>query len=205
MDRLALDENKQERPTSSSRAATARRSVAEGQPVTAKVLAHVQGKKIRIRGSTAGRTGYRVILDTEQLTQIQIESISGKRTAEKPKRATTTKRPRWHTRRGLGSSRNGRDSQSKRLGVKISDGQDVRAGMILVRQRRTRFRPGRAPALVATTPSSQRATGGWSTTAAASAAPSSWASRKAPKSLRLLCSTTPPTSGFRPDGVDTVR
>jgi large subunit ribosomal protein L27 len=44
--------------------------------------------------------------------------------------------------KGLGSSRNGRDSQSKRLGVKIYDGQDVRAGMILVRQRGTRFRAG---------------------------------------------------------------
>jgi large subunit ribosomal protein L27 len=44
--------------------------------------------------------------------------------------------------KGLGSSRNGRDSQSKRLGVKIYDGQTVRAGMILVRQRGTRFRPG---------------------------------------------------------------
>jgi large subunit ribosomal protein L27 len=44
--------------------------------------------------------------------------------------------------KGLGSSRNGRDSQSKRLGVKIFDGQTVQAGMILVRQRGTRFRPG---------------------------------------------------------------
>ena len=44
--------------------------------------------------------------------------------------------------KGLGSSRNGRDSQAKRLGVKIYDGQTVKAGMILVRQRGTRFRPG---------------------------------------------------------------
>jgi large subunit ribosomal protein L27 len=44
--------------------------------------------------------------------------------------------------KGLGSSRNGRDSQSKRLGVKIFDGQVVKAGMIIVRQRGTRFRPG---------------------------------------------------------------
>lgn len=44
--------------------------------------------------------------------------------------------------KGLGSSRNGRDSQAKRLGVKIYDGQDVRAGMILIRQRGTKFRPG---------------------------------------------------------------
>src|SRR5919109_1596623 len=42
--------------------------------------------------------------------------------------------------KGLGSSRNGRDSEAKRLGVKIFDGQDVKAGMILVRQRGTRFR-----------------------------------------------------------------
>ena len=44
--------------------------------------------------------------------------------------------------KGLGSSKNGRDSQSKRLGVKIFAGQPVRAGMIIVRQRGTRFRPG---------------------------------------------------------------
>jgi large subunit ribosomal protein L27 len=44
--------------------------------------------------------------------------------------------------KGLGSSRNGRDSQSKRLGVKIFSGQEVTAGMVLVRQRGSRFRSG---------------------------------------------------------------
>ena len=44
--------------------------------------------------------------------------------------------------KGLGSSRNGRDSNAKRLGVKIFGGQRVKAGMIIVRQRGTRFRPG---------------------------------------------------------------
>jgi large subunit ribosomal protein L27 len=44
--------------------------------------------------------------------------------------------------KGLGSSRNGRDSNPKMLGVKIFDGQVVKAGMIVVRQRGTRFRPG---------------------------------------------------------------
>jgi large subunit ribosomal protein L27 len=44
--------------------------------------------------------------------------------------------------KGLGSSRNGRDSQAKRLGVKIFSGQEVTAGMVLVRQRGSRFRPG---------------------------------------------------------------
>ena len=41
-----------------------------------------------------------------------------------------------------GSTRNGRDSQSKRLGIKKYGGQAVRAGNILVRQRGTRFHPG---------------------------------------------------------------
>jgi len=44
--------------------------------------------------------------------------------------------------KGGGSSRNGRDSHSKRLGVKRFDGQFVTAGSILVRQRGTKFHPG---------------------------------------------------------------
>ena len=44
--------------------------------------------------------------------------------------------------KGVGSSRNGRDSQSKRLGVKASGGQPVTAGSIIVRQRGTSFHPG---------------------------------------------------------------
>lgn len=44
--------------------------------------------------------------------------------------------------KGGGSSKNGRDSQSKRLGVKRYDGQFVSAGSILVRQRGTRVYPG---------------------------------------------------------------
>ena len=49
--------------------------------------------------------------------------------------------------KGLGSSRNGRDSEAKRLGVKVFAGQPVKAGMIIVRQRGTRFRPGPGTAL----------------------------------------------------------
>jgi large subunit ribosomal protein L27 len=44
--------------------------------------------------------------------------------------------------KGVGSSRNGRDSQSKRLGVKSFAGQNVSGGTILVRQRGTKFKPG---------------------------------------------------------------
>ncbi|MAZ53206.1 MAG: 50S ribosomal protein L27 [Trueperaceae bacterium] len=45
--------------------------------------------------------------------------------------------------KGVSSSKNGRDSESKRLGVKRFDGEEVLAGNILVRQRGTRFHPGR--------------------------------------------------------------
>jgi large subunit ribosomal protein L27 len=44
--------------------------------------------------------------------------------------------------KGGGSTRNGRDSQSKRLGVKVYDGSEVAAGAIIVRQRGTHFHPG---------------------------------------------------------------
>jgi len=44
--------------------------------------------------------------------------------------------------KGQGTSRNGRDSNAKRLGVKRYDGQAVLAGTILIRQRGTRFHPG---------------------------------------------------------------
>ena len=45
--------------------------------------------------------------------------------------------------KGVGSSRNGRDSNPKMLGVKCGDGQTVRSGAIIVRQRGTKHHPGR--------------------------------------------------------------
>ncbi len=44
--------------------------------------------------------------------------------------------------KGVGSSRNGRDSNAKRLGVKVYAGQTVKGGSIIVRQRGTQFKPG---------------------------------------------------------------
>ena len=49
--------------------------------------------------------------------------------------------------KGLGSSKNGRDSNAQRLGVKVFGGQSVQAGAIIVRQRGTRFRPGPGPGI----------------------------------------------------------
>jgi large subunit ribosomal protein L27 len=45
--------------------------------------------------------------------------------------------------KGGGSTRNGRDSNAQRLGVKVFDGQTVTAGSIIVRQRGTKFHPGK--------------------------------------------------------------
>ena len=56
--------------------------------------------------------------------------------------------------KGLGSSRNGRDSNAQRLGVKVFAGQAVTGGEIIVRQRGTRFLPARAWGSAGTTRSS---------------------------------------------------
>lgn len=45
--------------------------------------------------------------------------------------------------KGVGSTKNGRDSEAKRLGVKKSDGQSVKAGYIIIRQRGTAVHPGK--------------------------------------------------------------
>ena len=44
--------------------------------------------------------------------------------------------------KGVGSSKNGRDSNAKRLGVKVTDGQNILAGGIILKQRGTKFHPG---------------------------------------------------------------
>ena len=44
--------------------------------------------------------------------------------------------------KGMGSSKNGRDSNAKRLGVKVSDGQSILAGGIILKQRGTKVHPG---------------------------------------------------------------
>jgi large subunit ribosomal protein L27 len=100
--------------------------------------------------------------------------------------------------KGLGSSRNGRDSNPKMLGVKMFAGQDVKAGMIIVRQRGTRFRPGPGTGI------------GRDDTIfagrAASAAPSrSSRSSRRPGGIRFRrCSTTAHRSGWRPAAAATA-
>ena len=142
----------------------------KGAQVTAKVVQDVLGDKIRIgkykpKSGIRRHTGHR-----SKLTEIEITAI-GLKAAPKEKserggrqasggeagggeegsgeEARGQEGPGEEERgrvmahkKGLGSSRNGRDSNPKMLGVKIFSGQDVRAGMIIVRQRGTRFKPG---------------------------------------------------------------
>ena len=64
--------------------------------------------------------------------------------------------------KGLGSSRNGRDSNAKRLGVKVFAGQTVTGGEIIVRQRGTRFKPGNGVGIGRTTRSTPARRARWS-------------------------------------------
>ena len=149
--------------------------------VTAKVLAHVRGEKLRVfkfkpKRGYKRRTGHR-----QELTRIEVTEIARRRRRRprsdrqaKPARARSEPKPAARSdggepqanaarsrgrdgregrarqsgepkmahKKGLGSSRNGRDSNAQRLGVKMFAGQAVSGGEIIVRQRGTRFKPG---------------------------------------------------------------
>ena len=114
----------------------------------------MRGEKLRVfkfkpKRGYKRRTGHR-----QDLTQIEVTEITAGAAKPPPKRAkrkppTRPARPRKRRRRlqmahkkGLGSSRNGRDSNAQRLGVKTFAGETVTGGEIIVRQRGTRFKPG---------------------------------------------------------------
>ena len=67
--------------------------------------------------------------------------------ARRPCGEGQARRPTMAHKKGLGSSRNGRDSNAKRLGVKVFAGEQVSGGEIIVRQRGTRFKPGEGAGL----------------------------------------------------------
>jgi ribosomal protein L27/ribosomal protein L21 len=124
--------------------------------VTAKMVAHVRGEKLRVfkfkpKRGYKRRTGHR-----QELTQIEVTEISAKAggkaarqtaKAAKPAAAESAaarlrRRLQMAHKKGLGSSRNGRDSNAQRLGVKTFAGEAVTGGEIIVRQRGTVFKPG---------------------------------------------------------------
>ena len=99
--------------------------------VSGEVVEHTKGPKISIH-KFKNKTGYHKRQGHRQpLTQVKVTGIEsrGRRTAMAHKK-------------GASSSRNGRDSNAQRLGVKRFGGQVVNAGEILVRQRGTKFHPG---------------------------------------------------------------
>ena len=114
--------------------------------VTADIVGDAAGPKINMI-QYRNKTGYRRRLGHRQrYTQVRITGIGSD---TKPKARAQARRPRRRRRRpemahkkGASSSRNGRDSNAQRLGVKRYGGQVVNAGEILVRQRGTHFHPG---------------------------------------------------------------
>ena len=101
----------------------------------------MRGPKLRVfkfkpKRGYKRRTGHR-----QELTRLEVTEIKGpgrKRAAAKKSEDDGL----MAHKKGLGSSRNGRDSNAQRLGVKVFAGQTVTGGEIIVRQRGTRFKPG---------------------------------------------------------------
>ena len=116
--------------------------------VEAKVAGHERGPKIRVfkyrpKKGYRSRAGHRSELTRLEITDVKM--LRSKPAAAKPpteKPAGRRRRRAMAHKKGLGSSRNGRDSNPKYLGVKVFAGQNVNGGEIIVRQRGTRFRPG---------------------------------------------------------------
>jgi large subunit ribosomal protein L21 len=108
------------------------RPVLDGASVRASVVGHGRDKKIVVfkrkrRKNYRKKQGHR-----QGYTEIRVEEIAG-----------CAEACYVSHKKGVGSSRNGRDSNPQYLGVKRFGGESVRAGGILVRQRGTRFHPGR--------------------------------------------------------------
>ena len=93
-----------------------------GEVIAEKKEAKVLVVKFKRRKNYRRHRGHRQTMSTVRITKIEAYAMAHKK--------------------GVGSSRNGRDSNSQRLGVKRFGGQFVTAGSIIVRQRGTRFKPG---------------------------------------------------------------
>ena len=113
--------------------------------VDAKIVEHLRGPKLRVfkfkpKRGYRKRTGHRQELTRIEVTEIK--QLSRKPPAKKADDGREGGRRVMAHKKGLGSSRNGRDSNAKRLGVKVFAGEVVTGGEIIVRQRGTRFKPG---------------------------------------------------------------
>ena len=128
-----------------------------GATVKAKVVGATRGPKIdgfiyKPKSNNRRRYGHRQDLSVLEITGItkgrsrakaadKAETPSRRRRAES-RRAESRRGGLMSKKKGAASSRNGRDSNAQRLGVKVGSGTVVTAGSIIVRQRGTRFHPG---------------------------------------------------------------
>ena len=116
--------------------------------VSAAVVEHMRGREDQgVQVQAQERLQDAPAATARELSRITIESIGAAKKPRTRKKAAPPSRSsrRWRQmahKKGLGSSKNGRDSNAQRLGVKVFAGQDVTAGSIIVRQRGTRFYPG---------------------------------------------------------------
>ena len=110
------------------------------------MVEHLRGEKLKVFTFKPKRGFKKTRGHRSELSRITISSIGAAKKPRAPrKKAEPGARRRRRTvahKKGLGSSKNGRDSNAKRLGVKVFAGETVTAGAIIVRQRGTRFYPG---------------------------------------------------------------
>ena len=116
-----------------------------GASVTATVEGEELGPKIRgftykNKSNQSTRWGHRQRYSTIAITGITAAPLAPARRAPSDRRDTRSST--MSKTKGGGSTRNGRDSNAQRLGVKVFGGTEVRAGAIIVRQRGTKFHPG---------------------------------------------------------------
>ena len=137
-------------------------SITVGKPyvkdakIELEVVSHKRDKKILVYKMRPKKKTRRKMGHRQELTRVMVKSItigksapkssSKKETVKKETKPKSEKSTNYTLlmahKKGTGSTRNGRDSKSKRLGVKAYGGEKVTAGSILIRQRGTSFLPG---------------------------------------------------------------
>ena len=117
--------------------------------VEAKVAEHLRGPKIKVFKYKAKKGYRRRAGHRSELTRLEVTTLKGpkRRRKKRPRKSGKPKKGGMAHKKGLGSSRNGRESNPKMLGVKVFAGQKVTGGEIIVRQRGTRFWPGEGTGL----------------------------------------------------------
>ena len=115
-----------------------------GAKVTATVIDHGRERKILVYKKKRRKGYQRKNGHRQWYTNIEIQNIqmSKPKSAPKPKKEKKRELNLMAHKKGQGSSRNGRDSNAKYLGLKVGNGQSILAGTIILKQRGTKIHPG---------------------------------------------------------------